>query len=34
MESGETPELSRSGIRIRIPTKSIARNGGEDGDEA
>jgi hypothetical protein len=34
MESGENPEQSRCGIRIQIPTKSIVRKGGEDGDEA
>lgn len=34
MESGETPELSRSGIQIRIPTKPIVRMNGEGGDKA
>jgi hypothetical protein len=34
MESGENPEQSRCGIRIRVPTMSIVRKGGEDGDEA
>lgn len=34
MESGENPEQSRCGIRIQIPTMSIVRKGGEDGDEA
>ena len=34
MESGENPELSRSGIQIRIPTKPIVRKKGEGGEEA
>jgi hypothetical protein len=34
MESGENPEQSRCGIRIRVPTMSIVRKDGEDGDEA
>jgi hypothetical protein len=34
MESGETPELSRSGIQIRIPTQPIVRKSGEGGEEA
>jgi hypothetical protein len=34
MESGENPEQSRCGIRIQVPTMSIVRQGGEDGDEA
>ena len=34
MESGENPEQSRCGIRIQVPTMSIVRKGGEDGDEA
>jgi hypothetical protein len=33
MESGENPELSRSGIQIRIPIQPIARKGGEGGEE-
>jgi hypothetical protein len=34
MESGENPEQSRCGIRIRVPTMSIVRKDGEDGDKA
>jgi len=34
MESGETPELSRSGIQIRIPNKPIVPWNGEGGDKA
>lgn len=34
MESGETPELSRSGIQIRIPNWPIVRKTGEGGEEA
>lgn len=34
MESGETPELSRSGIQIRIPNQPIVRKIGEGGEEA
>jgi hypothetical protein len=34
MESGENPEQSRCGIRIQVPTMSIVRKDGEDGDEA
>jgi hypothetical protein len=34
MESGETPELSRSGIQIRIPIQPIVRKIGEGGEEA
>lgn len=34
MESGENPELSRSGIRIRIPIQPIVRMDGEGGEEA
>ncbi len=33
MESGENPELSRSGIQIRIPTQPIVRKHGEGGDK-
>jgi hypothetical protein len=34
MESGENPELSRSGIQIRIPMQPIVREDGEGGEEA
>jgi hypothetical protein len=34
MESGETPELSRSGIQIQIPIQPIVRKTGEGGEEA
>lgn len=34
MESGENPELSRSGIQIRIPNQPIVRKSGEGGEEA
>jgi hypothetical protein len=34
MESGENPELSRSGIQIRIPIQPIVRKKGEGGEEA
>ncbi|GAA5125073.1 hypothetical protein GCM10023212_26040 [Luteolibacter yonseiensis] len=34
MESGENPELSRSGIQIRVPTKPIVPMDGEGGDKA
>ncbi len=34
MESGENPELSRSGIQIRFPNTPIARKGGEGGEKA
>jgi hypothetical protein len=34
MESGETPELSRSGIQIRLPTQPILRKKGEGGEKA
>ena len=34
MESGENPELSRSGIQLQIPSKPIVREGGEGGEEA
>lgn len=34
MESGESPELSRSGIQIQVPTQPIVRKKGEGGEEA
>jgi hypothetical protein len=33
MESGEIPELSRSGIQLQIPIKPIVSRGGEGGEE-
>jgi hypothetical protein len=34
MESGENPELSRSGIQIRFPKQPIVRKCGEGGEKA
>ena len=34
MESGENPELSRSGIQIRFPKTPIVRKNGEGGEKA
>jgi hypothetical protein len=34
MESGENPELSRSGIQIRFSNQPIARKSGEGGEKA